>query len=254
MLKFAMLGSLTIAGFCWYTPVAAQAPAFDRPGIAFSAEVLPVGAVAWEQGLPDFEYDRQSGTRTHLLSAGSNVRIGISERLEVQIAGSAWNRRTVREDGVSRRENGAGDSALALKLILPPLSESLSLGMLASVSVATGTREFSDDATSFALGVALARELANGSSLGLYLNATHADGAYGYTFSPSLGFELSERLSAYVEAGYDDGENATATTVAGGGLMFRVTETIQLDASANFGLNSQSPDVSGGIGLSVLFL
>ena len=44
----------------------ADAPAFDRPGLAFAPAVLPQGSFDWEQGLPDVERDRSDGERTTL--------------------------------------------------------------------------------------------------------------------------------------------------------------------------------------------
>ncbi|MFC3567732.1 transporter, partial [Xanthomonas dyei] len=58
-----------------------DAPAFDRPGIPFAAEVLQPGAFAWEQGLPDASTDRADGQRTTLYTADTVLRFGVSDSM-----------------------------------------------------------------------------------------------------------------------------------------------------------------------------
>lgn len=70
------------------------------------------------------------------------------------------------------------------------------------------------------------------------------DGVETYTFSPSLGFALGERGGAFIEAGYSDSADAPATAVAGGGFTWMATPMMQLDISADFGLNGDPGVIS----------
>lgn len=96
----------------------ADTPAFDRPGIAFSTTTLPRGGVSWEQGLPDFVHDDEDGLRSTTYSATTNVRVGLAERVEVQLSGSPFNYARQRSGGERASARGAGDSGVALKIAL----------------------------------------------------------------------------------------------------------------------------------------
>jgi hypothetical protein len=235
-------------------PVArAEAVSFDRPGIAFASATLTPGSWAFEQGLPDFARNNADGAKTTLYSAGSNLRFGLFDALELQLATSAWNQLKVNVGGISQTVHGAGDARVALKVALPSESETFSWAGLGSVTLATGASAFSNDATQYDLGLALAQEVANNLTAGFYLNATRLEGDNSITISPSLSFSVTDTLGAYLEAGYFSNADAPNSTVAGGGVTWMLNPVLQLDASANFGLNSQSPDVTGGLGFSVVF-
>ncbi|UZW60724.1 transporter [Lysobacter enzymogenes] len=238
-------------------PALAQAqtdtPAFDRPGIAFSTGTLPRGGFAWEQGLPDFERDRSGGVRSTGYSAATTLRLGLTDRLELQLSGSPYNYARQRGGGQRDSARGAGDTALALKLALPSRHEKFSWGLLGSAAVATGDRDFSDGRDQYALGATVAYDFDDATSGSLYLNVERSGGADAWTFSPSLSRAFGARWGGYVEAGWTRTERAPDTGVAGAGVTFMATPTIQLDASLDAGLNDAAPDWQGGIGVSVFF-
>lgn len=234
-------------------PAHADAPSFDRPGIAFSTGTLPRGGFAWEQGLPDIERDRSGGVRTTAYSAASNLRLGLTDTLELQLASSPYNYSRQRGGGVRASAHGAGDTALALKLALPSSNQRLSWAVLGSATVATGDRDFSDGRDQYALGVTVARDFSDALSGSLYLNLQRSQGEDAWTFSPSLSRAFNERWGGYVEAGWTRTKHAPDTGLGGIGLTFLATPTIQLDASLDAGLNDASPDWQGGIGVSVYF-
>ena len=253
-MKFAItLLTLTTISLSYALPAAADTPAFDRPGIAFATDIVPRGAISLEQGLPDFTRNSDAGIKTALYSAGTNVRIGLFDGVELQLATALFNQLEVKAAGSSYTEHGAGDSRLGFKVALPSSSESFSWATLGSVTFDTGSAAFSNNAKQYDLGVALALELPNDFTAGFYVNASNSEGENTVAISPSLSFALSETVGAYVEAGYFSNANEPNSSVAGGGLTWMVTPTVQLDASADFGLNSDSPDVTGGFGVSIYF-
>ena len=237
-----------------YAPLAAaDTPGFDRPGIAFATDIVPRAAISLEQGLPDFSRSSDAGVKTAFYSAGTNVRIGLFDGAELQLATSLFNQLEVKAGGSTQTERGAGDTRLGLKVALPSSSDTFSWATLGSVTFDTGSEAFSDNAKQYDLGVSLALDLANDVTGGFYVNATHIDGESSIAISPSLSFALSETLGAYVETGYFSNASEPNSSLAGGGLTWMVTPTVQLDASADFGLNSDSPDVTGGFGVSIYF-
>ena len=230
----------------------AEGVAFDRPGIAFSPSTLPVGTVSWEQGLPDWSRDSESGVKVSAYAANSMLRVGISEQWELQLAGSAYNRAEVRIPGLARiRETGAGDSSIAFKYALAGMGDSFEWGFLGKVSAPTGNAAFSSGRTQVAIGTAAGWALSDRHTLGLYANVSRDSDERIYTLSPSFSVAVSERVGAYVEAGFSKSSESATESIAGLGLTVMASDALQLDLSADWGLNDASTDVIAGFGLSL---
>ncbi|WP_363799662.1 transporter [Lysobacter firmicutimachus] len=251
----AGFAAVALAAMAW--PALAQeatpTPSFDRPGISFSTATLPRGAFAWEQGLPDFERDRGGGARRTLYSANTNLRLGLSDRVELQLSGSPYNRLRERDARGRRSRHGAGDTGLALKAALPSSHDAFSWAVLAGVAAASGDREFSNGATQYTLGTTLGYDFDERLAGALYVNLDRSDGVDTWTWSPSLSLALNDRTAVYVEAGLSRSDHASTTSVAGGGVTWMATPRVQLDASFDVGLDRNSPDLTGGIGASFYF-
>ena len=249
---FSLL-SLSVIFLSHALPAAADTPGFDRPGIAFATDIVPPAGIALEQGLPDFVRSSEDGVKAAFYSAGTNVRIGLIDGVELQLATSLYNQLKVEAGGSSQTEHGAGDTRLGFKVALPSSSNRFSWSTLGSVTSDTGSEAFSNNAEQYDLGVAMGLTLGGEVTAGFYVNASNLDGETALALSPSLSFGLSEALDAYVEAGYFNNASEPNSSVAGGGLTWMASPTVQLDASVNFGLNSNSPDVAGGFGFSFYF-
>ena len=248
----ALLPLLTIS-LSFALPAAADTPAFDRPGIAFATDIVPRAAFSFEQGLPDFTRSTEDGIESSLYLAGTNIRVGLFDGVELQLATALFNQLELKTAGGSQNERGAGDTRVGLKVALPTSSETFSWATLGSVTFDTGDAAFSNNAQQVDLGIALALDLANDYTAGFYVNATNLAGENSIAISPSLSFALTDTLGAYVEAGFFSNASSANSSVAGAGLTWMATPTVQLDASANFGLNSNSPDIAGGFGVSIYF-
>ncbi|MCS3746300.1 hypothetical protein FHY18_001861 [Xanthomonas arboricola] len=223
-----------------------DAPAFDRPGIPFAAEVLQPGAFAWEQGLPDASTDRADGQRTTLYTADTVLRLGLSQQVELQLGSDSYNW----QHGGGARVRGGGDSHVGLKVALPSRSESFHWAALGTYSVPTGSPAFSDG-YSRELGVTASWDLSQQRALALYVNYARDNDGHTWTFSPNYTFFSGEHFSSYVEAGLDTGSEHSR--VAGAGGAWQLPHAMQLDVSVLRGLTSESPDWQGGIGLSIAF-
>ena len=231
--------------------VLAETPAFDRPGIAFSTTTIPLGSFSFEQGLPDFQHSSDGGTKTTLYSAGTNLRIGLGEIVEFQVGTALFNHQKTQVSGVSESVNGRGDSSLAVKVALPSSSKTFSWAVLGSVGFATGEDPFTAGERQYDLGTTLNFNVNDSYSTAFYVNVTRFERENTYTFSPSLSFAVTDTVGAYVEAGVSHMKQSPNSAVAGGGITWMVTPAVQLDVSADFGLNSASLDIQGGLGISV---
>lgn len=251
----AALALLLLASPALAQDDADQTPAFDRPGIGFSPTTLPRGSMALEWGLPSLERDRDDdGTRSTQYSSDLNLRIGVAEHVELQVFGTPWNHLKLDPRGApSRSSNGAGDSGLALKIALPSTSDKHAFALLASSTFATGARDFSEGGTQYALGASYEYTFNDRWSGALYANATRGAGEDSFTWSPSLSVALGDTVSSYVEAGFTHTDGAPSTAIAGAGVTWMVTPTVQLDASVDRGLDHGSPDLQAGLGVSFFF-
>ncbi|MEG2803241.1 transporter [Stenotrophomonas sp.] len=251
----ATLALLLIAAPALAQDEGGEPPAFDRPGLGFAPTTLPRGSVALEWGLPSLERDRDdAGSRTEQYSSDLTLRIGLAEQVELQAFSTPWNQLRVRPRGApSQRTQGAGDSGLAVKIALPTASDRHALALLASSTFATGSRDFSEGGTQYALGASYEYAFDDRWSGALYANATRGAGPDSVTWSPSLSLAMTERVSGYLEAGFTHTRGEPGTALAGAGLTWRVSRALQLDASFDLGLDHDSPDLQAGLGVSFLF-
>jgi hypothetical protein len=231
----------------------AATPAFDRPGISFSTSTLPAGTFAWEQGLPDFNYDSGGGSRSLLLSADANFRVGLMDHLELQVALPWWNELSEKSGGVRNHENGAGDVGLSLKAELPSTCDKLSWAVLGGATFETGSQAFTAGGTEVDVGVTVSDQLSDELSASAYVNFDRLNGVSTWTFSPAISYALNDKLGVFLEAGVDLAEGSSADTVVGGGVTYMISAKVQLDFSLDFGVGGHAPDVSGGVGFSVFF-
>jgi hypothetical protein len=235
-------------------PVSAMAetPEFDRPGIAFATSTLPAGTFDWEQGLPDVQRDTADGVRTSRYSADTTLRIGLASNLEIQFAGSAWNRLDVRSGGTATRNEGGGDTTVAMKWAPALATKHVSMALLGGVTLTTGDSAFTNGRPAYSLGATISRDLGSGRAVALYGNASRSGGRNIWTVSPNFSFPFGQDMGAYVEAGHTSGGDG-ASTVAGGGLTWLLHEHVQFDLYALHGLTSRSPDLQAGFGVSAFW-
>ena len=231
----------------------ADAPPFDRPGIAFSTGTLPARTVAWEQGLPDFEHDSDRGVSSTLYTLDSRLRVGISDSIEVQVAAALFNEMQTHAAGTTDRADGRSDVGFAVKAALPSSRQDFTWATLAAVTDTSGANEFTNGATIYDLGVALGFAPSENVSTELYVNVERSDGSNSVDVSPNLGVALSQSVTAFVEAGATYSGHGLDQAVTGGGFTMMVTPAVQLDLSVDFGLTSKSPDVLAGFGVSMFF-
>ena len=230
----------------------ADAPAFDRPGISFSASVLPAGSFDWEQGLPDAQRDRSDGVLATTLSAGTTLRFGLNSTFELQLSGSLWNRLDLHAAQMSSHDTGAGDTRVSLKWAPVLASKTITLAVLGGVTFNTGAAAFRNDQPVYSLGVTIARDLGEQRSLAAYANVDHSGGANTWTLSSNFGFPLAGNFAGYVEAGRIFG-NGTSSSLAGGGVTWLLHDRVQLDLYARCGLTPSSTDLQAGAGVSVFW-
>ena len=259
-------GAIIFAALLWAAPgVAAADPICpDRPGKGTATCTVPAGHWQVETGLVDWTRDRVDGFTGDFTTFGSTlIKYGVSDRADVELGITPFQRLRVRGNGLSEHASGFGDLVVRVKYRLTRDDAPVAVAIDPFVKVPTANRRLGNGKVeggvtvpvSFALGkssvsVSLTSEvalLADGDGRG-----HHA----GFIQVIGLGFAASERLSLSAElwAARDWDPDGTGKQLsANGSAAYLVGDTIQLDAGANFGLNRQTPDVQIYAGVSKRF-
>ena len=236
-------------------PALADPPDFDRPGAGFATSVLPAGTLTLEQGLPSYERQRSDGLLDRTWTADSLVRIGLGGPVELQVAGSAWNRLVETGSGTRRRATGHGDTSVGIKVAPGGSGDSgaFSWAALGTLTFANGNPDFGNGAKQASLGVTGQWKPDDTWQGTLFANVDHLKGENTWTLAPTFGRKLGENWMAYAEMDAihdaDDGNEVQA----GGGVAYSIGDHAQLDAYALHRIGSHGPSVIAGLGVSVFF-
>lgn len=223
---------------------------FDRPGIPFSTGTLESDGFAWEQGLPDASINRNAGTTQREYVAGTVLRMGLTDRVELQLStdSQVWHH----DSGAERfNGHGAGDSTLGLKVALPSQHEAFSWAVLLNAQFASGRQPYGSDAHARSVGVSTSWDLADQRALSLFAELVDSEAGSSWTFAPNFTVISRPSWQAYVEAGIGHGQDSTQGV--GGGIAWSLGEHAQLDVSLLRGTTSDAADWRGGLGVSVGF-
>ena len=224
---------------------------FDRPGLAFATATLPAGGVAWEQGLPDATTDRRDGVRSTTYEAGTTLRLGLLDSLELQVEHDSLVHVTTRGQGARGSDTGSGNTSVGLLWALPGRSESFEWSLLGTATVARGRAPFGDDESERTLGMTASWNLTHVDSVTAFANRSWTREGQGWLFAADYVREVRDALEAYVEVGVGTGEERQR--VVGAGMMWKPRPNVQLDASFLRGLDDDSPDWQAGVGFAVYF-
>jgi len=229
-------------------------PAFDRPGIGLGTGIVPRGALALELGLPSVTRDRDpDGLRTRLTQADATLRTGLAAHWELQVSSSPWQHLRSRGPGQpATTARGSGDSIVGLKWAPAREDAEDRWALLATTTLARGNADFSEGRLS-TLAATYEHDLGEHWTGALYASASGGGGQRSVTWSPSLSWAASDRVSAFVEAGFTRNRGEPDENIAGAGVTWMATPRIQLDASFDLGLDRDSPDLQAGLGMAIYF-
>jgi hypothetical protein len=236
----------------------------DRPDQTESPYTVDAGHLQLEMDFFKLTSDRHSPDGVHSESwnvAPLNVKVGLCNRVDLQVVLDDYLHVQSREKGVTDRASGFGDITARLKInFWGNDGGATAFGIMPFVKLPLEASNLRNGRTEGGVILPLAVSLPGGFGLGLMTEVDFvSDGAGGHDTewvnSVTLSRGLLKNLDAYVEffsvvgnaPGFDWQGQADV------GVTFAVTDNIQLDCGCNFGLTRSAPDFQPFAGISVRF-
>jgi hypothetical protein len=236
----------------------------DRPGLGTPPCTIDPGHADVEIGLADWTLERAAGERTDTLALGETlVRVGLTDRLEAQLAWTAFGHVRERGPGGRSSDSGVGDVTLALRRNLAsPDGSGFSAALMPFATLPTGNKVLGAGDWSAGLLLPLSFDLPHGLQLGFtgQVAAAADEDRHGrhleYGGVAGLSAQLGHSLSATAElsATRDEDPSGHATEwLAGLSAGWMANDDLQLDLGANIGLDEAAPDLQLYAGVSKRF-
>lgn len=240
----------------------------DRPDVTESPFTVDAGHIQIETTLLGYTRSRRdpAGRVTDSYEfATSNLRIGLTDRLEVDVVWQPYGIADLRAGGSTARGIGSVDLRAKFNLwgndgIAKPGDTALAL--LPYVTLPTdGANGIGDSEVAFGLIVPLAIELGDGFGLGLNAAANFTRAADDPTYdaavltSASLAYEWTPRLGTYAEVVWEfsragaEGDVVTLDT----GFTYGLGKDWQIDAGINIGVTRAADPIAPFIGITARF-
>lgn len=234
--------------------------ASDRPDATESPFTVDAGRVQLEMDFGNLTKNRLDGVRTTAWEvAPFNLRLGMTQNLELGIFVTPWQRETEKPRvGPTGKQTGFGDTTLRAKLNLGGNDGGpFAWGMMADLKLPTATGGFSNGKCEGALTLPVAFELGGGWGGGAmtFVEVRYTGGGdyravWGNTVT--IGHDITEKLGGYVELTSSAGDGAHVATF-NCGLTYQVSRDVQFDGGVNFGISRNAPDVQFFAGVSRRF-
>lgn len=242
---------------------AEEAIATDRPDFVESSDVVGKGRFQIETSVA-YERDESEGVRTRLYATPTLLRIGVSEDIELRFETDGALRLRTLEAGGETKERGYADLSIGAKWHMVDGDEATGkpgIAWLLHVDADSGSRAFRGQGWRPSLRMVAEWDLPQGFSAGVMpgVYKDRGDDGKSYTggiFAVVVGKSLTEKLRGFVEW---SGQALTTTRHGGSvvtgdvGLAYLLSNSVQVDTAASWGLNKTSPDFGWTVGLSVRF-
>jgi hypothetical protein len=237
-------GAAAIALLVSMLPGTGHAQAIDtnRPGFSFTPGVVEQGAWQLETGMTYGRFG--SGSRAIALP-NAEFRYGVGGGTEVFVSGISW----IDSEAGNADASGFGDISLGTKIALGEPDSTTRMALLFLVSAPTGKQELSSDRWDPSLGLVWSRS----GSLPLAGTVKVSDLGNGFQLDNGLKlpFAIDDRRSAFVEWEANLPENGSSRHWLNSGFQWLLSDDVQIDVSADLGLNDVGDDYRFGIGFSM---
>jgi len=236
----------------------------DRPSKSTGPCTVPQGRWQVETGLVDWSSDRSGAVTTVLTSWGNTaIKYGVSGKADVELWFTPLQTLSIHGGGISEHHSSFGDVLVRAKYALTADNAPVQVAVDPYVKIPTANHQLGNGKVEGGLLVPIAVPLGK-SPLTLSLDPefdllADQDGSGRHLATQhvvNLGVALSEKVNVSTEVwamrDWDPagtGKQASWDVAA----AYQPRKDLQLDAGANFGLNSQTSDVEVYAGVSVRF-
>lgn len=235
-----------------------------RPGKSTPACTVPAGHWQIETGLADWTLQRADGERdTSIVIGKSTVKYGLTGRSDIEVDVTPWQRATSRGPSFRDHASGIGDVTVAYKQLLAGNDAALQIAALPYVKIPTAKHSLGNRKWEGGLLIPIAYSIPKSPlSIGLTPELDWVADADGHGHHPgmvqvvSLGWQVTDKLSLSGDlwGQWDWDPAGTGKQVsADGSVAYLLSDNVQIDGGANFGLNRQTPDVELYVGVSTRF-
>ena len=231
-----------------------------RPGKSTPPCTVPAAHWQIESGLADWGVQKADGEQGTLLVIGeTTIKYGLSDRSDIEVDVTPWQRVTSRGPGFRDRAGGIGDLNVLYKQQLTANDAAIQFALYPYAKIPTAKHSLGNGKWEGGLLVPIAVAIPK-SQFGIGLTpeidwVADAD-RHGYHAAmvqvASLGWQATGKLnlSAEIWGQWDWDPAGTGKQVsADGSIAYLLSDNVQIDGGANFGLNRQTPDVElyGGV-------
>lgn len=236
----------------------------DRPGKATSACTVPAGHWQVETGLADWTLQKSGGERdTSLVLGETTVKYGLTANSDIELDVTPWQRATSSGPGFRDSASGIGDVNVIYKHELTKSDAALQVTLYPYVKIPAAKRSLGNGKWEGGLLIPIGYSIGKSPfSIGLTPEldwVADADGRGHHATMvqvASLGWQISPKVnvSGEIWGQWDwDPAGTTRQASADGSVAYLLSNSVQLDAGANFGLNRNTPDVELYAGVSKRF-
>jgi hypothetical protein len=231
----------------------------DRPSKSTGECTVPAGHWQVETGLIDWSHS-SSGDMTTVGS--SLVKTGLGNRADIELGLTPFQSMRTDSDGAHQRDSSFGDLVARVKYRLTADDAAVQVALDPFVKLPTANHRLGNGKVESGVLVATSAAVGKGLTLSFdpeldWVADADGDGHHLATQQVlNLGVAATEKLalSAELWGRWDwdpsgTGKQASADT----SIAYLLNNNLQLDAGANLGLNSQTPDVEFYAGVSVRF-
>ena len=234
----------------------------DRPTKANATCTVPAGKVQIETAPISWSLTELGDSRAELLTLGSNfVKVGLSDRSDLQVGFTPHARLTVKQGGVRDRISGFGDVVVRYKHRLTKDGAPVQAGVIAFVKLPTAADGLGNGKVEGGLAVPLSFAIGKvtttlGPELDLLADADgrghHVAVVNLINFAIGAGPGVTVVGELWSNFNFDPAGTVRQAS-ADAALVYALSETVQLDLGVYAGLTRATADVEVYLGTSVRF-
>ena len=257
-----LLGSV---GLTLASSAAADEPPIcaDRPGKANPTCTVPAGMIQIETGLADWVHDRSDGVTSDALSLGSTaVKYGLSDRWNIELDMTPFERQRLSGQGLRETDSGFGDLFIRSKYRLTG-DDGVQVAMNPAIKIPTAPSPLGNRKWETGVAFPIDYSIPNsplGITLGPEVDWLADNDGHGHHWAMAqvigVGWQATQKLNLSGElwGQWDwDPSGTTRQATADAAAAYLLNNNLQVDIGANFGLNHVTPDVELYAGFSIRF-